>query len=99
LQLGYEINDVELPQGSFITRLYRARVDVAFNARWSWLNLLQYDNVTDTAGFNSRLHYNRQAGQDLFFVVNRQFDIEPLSRNASSSRSEIILKIYYTFRF
>jgi len=99
LQLGYEINDVDLPQGSFITRLYRARVDMAFNARWSWLNVLQYDNVTDTAGFNSRLHFNRQAGQDLFFVVNRQFDIDPLSRNASSSTSEIILKIHYTFRF
>ena len=99
LQLGYEFNDVELPAGSFITRLYRARADVAINPRWSWLNNLQYDNVTDTAGFNSRLRFNRQAGQDMFLVLNRQFDIDPLSRNPSSSTSEIVLKFNYTFRF
>jgi len=98
-QLGYEFNDVELPQGSFVTRLYRARADVAFNARWSWLNVLQYDNVTETAGFNSRLHFNPQAGQDLYIVLNRQFNIDPLSRDVSSSTSEIVLKFRYTFRF
>jgi hypothetical protein len=61
--------------------------------------MLQYDNVTDTAGFNSRLRFNPQAGQDLFLVLNRQFDVDPLSRDVSSSASEIVLKFYYTFRF
>jgi len=98
-QFGYEFNDVELPQGSFITRLLRLRADVAISARWSWLNLLQYDNVTETAGFNSRLRFNPQAGQDMYFVLNRQFDIDPLSRHASSASSEIVLKFRYTFRF
>ena len=98
-QFGYEFNDVELPQGSFITRLLRLRADVAISARWSWLNVLQYDNVTETAGFNSRLRFNPQAGQDMFFVLNRQFDIDPLSRHASSATSEIVLKFRYTFRF
>ena len=99
LQLGYEFNDVDLPQGSFITRLYHLRVDVAFDARWSWLNMLQYDNITETAGFNSRLRYNAQAGRDVFLVLNRQFNIDPLSRDASSSTSEVVLKFNYTFRF
>jgi hypothetical protein len=99
MQLGYEFNDVELPQGSFITRLYRARMDLAFSAKWSWLNVVQYDNVTETAGVNSRLRFNPKAGQDMYFVLNPQFDIDPLSRNASSTTSEIILKFNYTFRF
>jgi hypothetical protein len=99
LQLGYEFNDVELPAGDFITRLYRMRADFAFNAKWSWLNILQYDNVSETAGFNSRLRFNPQAGRDLFLVVNRQFDIDPLSRDVSSSASEVVLKFNYTFRF
>ena len=98
-QFGYEFNDVELPQGSFITRLLRLRADVAISARWSWLNVLQYDNVTETAGFNSRLRFNPQAGQDMFIVLNRQFNIDPLSRHASSATSEIVLKFRYTFRF
>lgn len=99
LQFGYEFNDVELPAGSFVTRLYRARIDVAFSAKWSWLNVLQYDNVTESAGLNSRLRYNPQAGQDMFFVVKRQFDVDPLSRNLSSSMSEVVLQFHYTFRF
>jgi len=99
LQFGYEFNDVELPAGAFITRLYRARIDVAFNARWSWLNVLQYDNVTESAGLNSRLRYNPRAGQDMFLVINRQFDVDPLSRNLSSSMSEVVLQFHYTFRF
>jgi hypothetical protein len=99
LQLGYEYNDVELPAGDFITRLYRARIDFAFNARWSWLNLVQYDNVTDSAGFNSRLRYNPKAGQDVYVVLNRQFDVDPLNRNLSSTTSEFVLKFNYTFRF
>jgi len=99
LQLGYEFNDVDLPGGSFITRLYRMRMDFAFNSKWSWLNLLQYDNVSDSASFNSRLRFNPQAGQELFFVVNRQYDVDPLSKRFSSSESEIVLKVSYTFRF
>jgi hypothetical protein len=99
LQLGYELNDVELSQGSFITRLYRMRMDLAINAKWSWLNVLQYDNVTDTAGFNSRLRFNPQAGRDMFLVLNRQFDVDPLSRRAISTASDIVLKFRYTFRF
>jgi len=99
LQLGYELNDVELPQGSFITRLYRVRMDFAISAKWSWLNVLQYDNVTDTAGYNSRLRFNPQAGREMFLVLNRQFDIDPLSRHATSTTSDIVLKFRYTFRF
>jgi len=99
LQLGFEFNDVDLPQGAFITRLYRMRMDYAFNSKWSWLNVLQYDNVSDFAGLNSRLRYNPQAGHDVFLVVNRQFDIDPFSKSVSSSASEIVLKLNYTLRF
>jgi hypothetical protein len=99
LQFGYEYNDVELPAGDFVTRLYRARADIAFSAQWSWLNVVQYDNVTDTAGFNSRLRYNPKAGQNVYVVLNRQFDVDPLNRNPSSTSSEIVLKFNYTFRF
>ena len=99
LQFGYEYNNVELPAGDFITRLYRARIDFAFNAKWSWLNVLQYDNVTDSAGFNSRLRYNPKAGQDVYVVLNRQFDVDPLNRNLSSTFSEFVVKFNYTFRF
>jgi len=99
LQFGYEYNDVDLPAGSFVTRLFRARMDIAFTANWSWLNVVQYDNVTDSAGFNSRLRFNPRAGQDLYVVLNRQFDVDPLNRNLTSTTSEFVAKFSYTFRF
>ena len=99
LQFSYEIDYVDLPEGSFINRLYRVHLDVAFNAKWSWLNLLQYDNVTNSSSFNSRLRYNPQAGQDVFLVVNREYDVNPRNRHFSLSESELILKLNYTFRF
>lgn len=99
LRAGYEYNDVSLPEGEFVTRLYLLRADFAFNSKWSWLNLMQYDNVSHSAGINSRLRYNPQAGQDLFLVVNRQFDVDPLSRSFSSRGGEVVLSLRYTFRY
>jgi len=99
LQFGYEINEVDISQGSFTTRLFRTRVDVAFDSKWSWLNVVQYDDVTDSAGFNSRLRYNPKAGQDVFLVINRRFDVDAVTNRISSSSSDAVLKFRYTFRF
>ncbi len=99
IQARVEYNKVTLPQGEFRTRLYGLRMDFAFNAKWSWLNNLQYDDVSDTAGLNSRLRYVPRAGQDLFIVINRQFDVDPLRTRFSSTESEAVVKLRYTFRF
>jgi len=99
MQFSYEIDNVDLPEGSFVNRLYRLHLDIAFNAKWSWLNLLQYDNVTDTASLNSRLRYNPQAGQDLYLIVNRDYQVEDGVHHARLSQAEVILKLHYTFRF
>lgn len=76
---GYVFNDVDLPQGDFISRLYQVRADIAFNARWAWLNLVQADNTSETLGFNSRLRWQPDPRLDMFLVVNqlserRRFD-------------------------
>ena len=75
------------------------RADVALNAKWSWLNNLQYDDVSESAGINSRLRYIPRAGQDLFIVFNRQFDRDPLSRDFESAVAEAVVTFRYTFRF
>lgn len=59
----YEYNEVELPGGDFTTRLIQLRANVAFNVRWSWVNLLQYDYVSNTVGLNSRLRFNPRAAR------------------------------------
>ncbi len=95
----YEYNDIELPVGDFTTRLIQLRASVAFNVRWSWVNLLQYDNVSDTVGFNSRLRFNPRAGEDLYIVWNHNADAVASFSGLSSRASEFTVKYSRTFRF
>ena len=64
--LSYEYNDIDLPQGSFEVRLVRAGIDFAFSPTLSWVNLIQYDNVSEIAGINMRLHWIPEAGREVY---------------------------------
>lgn len=99
LNIEYRMDDVDLPQGSFVTRLTRLRTDIVFSSRLSWVNLFQWDNVSNTLGINSRLHWVPQAGRDLFLVLNHNLmDIDG-NRTFRSESAELALKFNYTFRF
>jgi len=99
LNLSYNYQDIELPEGDFQVRLISANANYAFNSKWSWVNLVQYDNFSDSLGINSRLRWNPQAGEDLFVVVNYNFDSEGTISRLSREKSEIALKYTKTFRF
>ena len=98
LQLNYAYNDVQLPYGDFTARLIRINADYAFNARWSWLNLLQYDNDSNSAGINSRLRWNPRAGKDLYIVLNHGFDAQGVFSGLRSTQSQLAVKYTQTFR-
>ncbi len=97
LGLVWDQNDIELPQGSFTTRLAQLRTDVAFNSRWAWLNFLQYDNVADSASINTRLRWELAPGREAFFIVNYNFDVDQ-ERSLGTRAREVVLKLNYTFR-
>jgi hypothetical protein len=97
--LSYEYVDVDLPQGSFVTRLVRGGVDFVFSSKLSWVNLIQYDTVTETAGINMRLHFIPQAGRELYFVVNHNAEDIDRDNDFHSLSSDITAKVSYTFRF
>jgi len=81
----------------FITRLMSFKTDYVFSNTLSWTNTLQFDNVSDNLGFNSRLHWNPRAGQDVYLVFNHNFvDSEDGFR---STASDLTLKANYLFRF
>lgn len=95
----YSVDLVDLPQGDFSTRLASADTSIAFSNTLAWVNLVQYDNVSDTVGINSRLHWAPQAGRNVYFVINHNF-IERISDgNFHSASTDLTLKIDYTFRF
>jgi hypothetical protein len=95
--LEYQVNDVSLPQGDFTTRLVRIELETVFSSTLSWVNLIQYDNVTNTAGINSRLHWIPEAGREGYLVLNRS--LEDVGGRFRSTASEASIKFSYTFRF
>ncbi len=97
--LGGEYNDIDLPQGDFITRLARLNFDIAFNTAWSWDNFVQYDNVSDTVGLNSILRWIPRAGQETVLVVNTQQEDFDRDGRFRSYTSDVTLKLSYTFRY
>jgi hypothetical protein len=98
-RVGYEVNKVDLPAGEFTVRLGRLGLDVVFSSTLSWVNLLQYDNVSEIVGFNSRLHWIPEAGRETFFVINH--NLEDVGENDSfhTLSGDVTAKIGYTFRF
>lgn len=97
--IQYQYNDIELPTGNFITRLVRLRLEAIFSSKLSWVNFIQYDNVSETIGLNSRLHWIPEAGREAFIVLNQNFEDFDLDNRFHSAQSQASLKFSYTFRF
>lgn len=98
LGLSLTENVVDMPSGSFTSHLASLRTDIAFNSRWSWSNLLQYDNTAEVFAVNSRLRYIPEAGKEILLVLNHAADVG-LSNQLTSTQSELNLKVSYTFRY
>jgi hypothetical protein len=97
--VSYEYNEVSLPEGDFETRLVRLGFDIVFSSTLSWVNLIQYDNVTETAGVNMRLHWIPEAGREVFFVINQNLEDFDFDNRFDSAVADVTAKINYTFRF
>ena len=91
-------NDVDLPSGSFTSHLASFRTDIAFNSRWSWSNLVQYNNTDNAFGVNSRLRYIPEAGQEMILVFNHGASVD-INNQLHSTSNDLNLKVSYTFRY
>jgi hypothetical protein len=89
------------PDCAFVTRVVRLSLEAIFSSRLSWVNLIQYDNVSGIVGLNSRLHWIPQAGREGFLVINHNLHEDPLRPDESyhTSFAEVTVKYSYTFRF
>lgn len=99
LEVQYQLNDVDLPDGAFVSRLSRLRTDVVFSSTLSWVNLLQWDNDTDEFGINSRLHWIPQAGREIYLVLNHNLQDHDEDGTFHSRAADVTAKLNYTFRF
>jgi hypothetical protein len=99
VSLGYEWNDVELPQGDFISRLVTLSSAYAFSQSLYWITLIQYDNVSEEVGVNTRLQWIPKAGQEGFIVLNHNLQDVDKDNSFHSAASDFSVKFKYTFRF
>lgn len=96
--LEYEYDGIDLPEGSFVVRIIRARANVIFSPALSWNNTVQYDNESRNMGINSRVRWELEPGREVFFVVNQGYDVEDGHRFHSTT-SSLTVKVGLTFRF
>ncbi len=100
--MNLQYNDVSLPGGDFILRVARVSLETVFSSTLSWINLIQYDDLSETIGVNSRLHWIPQAGREAFLVLNhnlKDYYDDGKNNNFVTSFSEVSIKYSYTFRF
>jgi len=95
----YDYSEVVLPQGAFETRLVALGIDYVFSSTLSWVNLIQYDNVSETTGVNLRLHWVPEAGRELFFVINHNLQDFDRNNTFESLAADITVKYTHTLRF
>ncbi len=99
MSINYDWNAIELPQGDFTTRLASLSTQVAFSSTLFWVNLLQYDNVSEELGINTRLQWIPEAGQEGFIVLNYNLQDKDKDNTFHSAEADLSIKFKYTFRF
>ena len=97
--LSYDWTKVTLPEGEFITRLSSLRLSWLFSTELAWINLLQYDNVSEVFGLNSRLQWIPEAGREVFFVFNHNVQDPDKDNRFEKTISDLSIKLNYTIRF
>lgn len=97
--IDYTENEIHLSHGNFTVRLTSLTTRIAFSPTLSWSNLLQYDNVSEVVGFNSRLHWVPEAGRQAFVVLNYALADPERDNSFTSVSADLSLRFSYTFRF
>jgi hypothetical protein len=97
--VSYGVEDIELPEGDFRVRLSSFRVQYVFSSTLSWSNLVQYDNISENVGFNSRLHWIPEAGREGFIVINHNLSDADKNDSFHSTNADASIKFNDTWRF
>lgn len=99
MSMGYDWNDIKLPQGDFVTRLSSVSTQVAFSSTLYWVSLVQYDNLSEEIGINTRIQWIPRAGQEGFIVLNYNLQDKDQNNVFKAASSDLAVKFKYTFRF
>jgi hypothetical protein len=94
-ELSYVQNDVDLPEGDFVTRVGRLRLSYSFTPKVALEALFQYNNVDDFFSSNLRFSWLRKANTGLYVVYN---DVQGFDRYTGQEPSRSLV-VKYTHMF
>ncbi|MDE2740353.1 MAG: hypothetical protein OXI58_02085, partial [Gemmatimonadota bacterium] len=92
LEVTYEFNHINLPNGAFNTHLFGHRFLYSFSPDMFVRGFLQWNSAQELVGGNFLFNYRYLPGSDLFIVYNQVWDTEGGLQQASRS---LQLKVSY----
>jgi len=89
-----------LPEGNFTARILRSNINYSASPRLSFFNLIQYDNRSRNLGWQSRVRWTLQPGNELFVSFHQGWiHEEGDDLRFRTQDSKLSAKFQYTFRF
>jgi Domain of unknown function (DUF5916) len=89
-----------LPQGNFVARVLSWQVNYTASPLLSLSNLIQYDTQSRNLGWQSRVRWILEPGNDVFFVYSQGWIQDPSGGyHFTAQDSKVSAKLQYTFRF
>jgi hypothetical protein len=100
IELDMDQTFARLPEGHFTARIFTSRVSYSASPRLSFSNLVQYDNRSRNLGWQSRIRWTLQPGNDLFIAFNQGWIHEEGDNlRFRTQDTKASAKFQYTFRF
>ena len=99
MELNYDWTDISLPQGEFTARLTSLNTQVAFTTNLYWISLLQYDNISENMGLNTRVQWIPEAGQEALIVLNYNMQDTDKDNTFHTALSDLSIRFRYTVRY
>jgi hypothetical protein len=100
VQIGANMVRGYLPEGDFSENVYFSRVNLYLTPDLGFSNYIQFDDVSNTVGYNGRFHWQVSPGNIIYLVYNsntaRLFDPD---RRFRLIEDQVMFKIQMTVRF
>jgi len=97
LGLEWEQSDLNFPDINYTVQVYRLNGNILFNPRITLDTFIQYDNISENIGWQSRFRWILKPGNEIFMVWNSIWN-DPLERFVTKNSSSR-LKVVYNYRF
>jgi hypothetical protein len=74
--LGLDANLVRgrMPEGSFSENVYQVKADIFLSPELGLMNYVQFDDMSNTLGWNARLRWQITPGNEIYLVYNKNWE-------------------------